>query len=542
MKGAHAAPLSIEPSTGTSTERVACARLSPRTQRTQTKPCKPMAFKAPLAVALLASALTASASADVLIMKDGRIFEGFKLAQTDDSVTVTLKAGTIDVKMDLVDIVLIDGKEIEFNPQTDEEKEKFEEGWVHFNDKWTKISNAKRAIEKELKQRLKDAKEDVKRAQWGKRYVTETKYFEWNHTTPMRVTQRFIDSADAYYKVFKKDWKIKRDKGKEKLKINFYANRKDYHTGSGAPGGALAYFMFLGDYDLCAFYDRLDADFTEQVVFHELGHYLHKLIDEEFNYPHWPGESLSEYYGGAAFEDGKLQVGLIHNGRLATIKGEMERGDKIELKKMITTRGFEDYTWGWSFVHYLMNQKEHADNFKKFFIGLAKDRTVKRQRDGRNLKNVSGEEVLRYFMETMKIADEDELRELEKKWYDYINEELDFSGDNALIWEAKTAKNLGERKRAAELYKKAFKEGMDSAPASAHYDYYQLLGNSTSEEAMKHLRMAVQKAPLTATFRYRLGDTLSDKKGKKAEEGAMHKALAIELDPEVDRNMFVFQF
>lgn len=487
---------------------------------------------------------TSEIEGDVLIMKDGRIFTEFGLEKKDDLVLVSLEAGTIEVDGGLVEMVLKAGQEIEFNPVTDEEKKKFEKGFVRLGDKWIKAKNAERQVERELKERLDQAEDDLAHQEWRNKYETETKHFQWYHTTPMRVTQRFMDSADAYYDVFKKDWKIKRNKRKPKLSINFYNDAREYQQVAGAGAGALAYFMFLGDYDLNAFYDRLDPDFTEQVVFHELGHYLHKLIDEEFKYPHWPGESLCEYYGGARFNEdtGKLEVGLIHNGRLATIKSQMGEGTKYELEKMITTQGFEDYTWGWAFVHMLMNDKKHRGNFKKFFLGLATDKKVRRERDGWNLKRVSGQEVLRYFMECMKIPDKDALRELEKQWYEYIEEDLDFDGENALIWEAKTAKNLGERDKARELYKKAFAQNFDGAPASAHYDYWNLMTNSDSAEGIKHLRAAVEKAPLTALFRYELGNLLSERKGKSQEEGEMQMAIAKELDPEIDRNAFSFRF
>ncbi len=473
----------------------------------------------------------------ILIMKDGRIFTEFGLEQGTDHVEVTLEAGKVEVANELVEIVLKEGQEITFTPQTDEEREKYEKGFVRFNGRWIKTKTAQRAIEKELKSRMEQAEEDLAHQEWRNKYETEAKHFRWFHTTPQRVTQRFIDSSDAYYDIFKKDWGIKRNKRKPKLSINFYNAEAEYQQVAGAPPGALAYFMFLGDYDLNAFYDRLDPDFTEQVVFHELGHYLHKLIDEQFNYPHWPGESLCEYYGGARLNEatGKLEVGLIHNGRLATIKGQMAEGEKIELEKMITTRGFEDYTWGWSFVHMLMQDKSRRKNFRKFFLGLATDKKVKRERGGMNLKTVSGEEVLRYFMECMKIPDRDALRELEKEWYTYIDEELDFDGENALIWEAKTAKSLGERDKARDLYKKALSENFDGAPAKAHYEYWRLMEEQEGSEAIKHLRAAVKKAPLTPRYRWKLGGIL-EKKKKTKEEGAMNKAIAQELDPRVERS------
>lgn len=506
-------------------------------------------FAAPL---LIASALAGSrlddGPGDILVLKDGRIIDGFEMEQAEGHVTVELKAGTIEIKDALVDVLLEKDKEISFIPQTDEERERFEKGYVRYEGKWTKLRTAKSKIEKAVEERIEQAEEDKKHEMWKDRYITETKNFQWQHTTPLGTTQRFIDACDAYYDIFKKDWKIKRDKKKPKLPINFYTDRKEFNRGAGGSGGMLAYFRFVEPYDLCAFYDRLDPQFTEQVLFHELGHYLHKLIDEDFKYPHWPGESLSEYYGGAKWDPDKkkLEIGLVHNGRLATIKREIADGKKIVLRDMITTRGFEDYTWGWAFVHMLMNDKKHEKNFKKFFLGLATDKSVKRERQpGLNLKFVEGEEVLRYFMECLKLEDMDDLRQLEKQWYDYINEELEFTGKNALIWEAKTASSLGEKKRARKLYEQAFEEDMESPLAKAHFDYAQLLrgAGSKGDKRTIHLRAAVEKAPLTAEYRWVLGQELSRSKDEAEKaEGEKMMAIAKELDPYISQSILYLDF
>ncbi|MEM8709694.1 MAG: hypothetical protein AAGG01_01980 [Planctomycetota bacterium] len=483
---------------------------------------------------------------DILVLKDGRIVDGFEMEQKDGHVVVQFEAGPIEIKDRLVDSLLERDKEIAFVPQTDQEKEMFEKGFVRFEGKWTKIRTATKKIRKAAEEQIELAIEDRKHERWKDRYITETKYFQWQHTTPKATTQRFIDACDAYYEIFKKDWKIK-GKGKYKLPINFYTDRKEFNRGGGAGGGALAYFRFVEPYDLCAFYDRLDAQFTEQVLFHELGHYLHKLIDEDFKYPHWPGESLCEYYGGAKWDPDKkkLEVGMIHNGRLATIKREIDEGKKIKLRQMITTRGFEDYTWGWSFVHMLMNDKKHAKNFKKFFMGLATDKKVRRNRDGLNLKAVEGEEVLRYFMECMDLEDESELRELEKTWYTYIEEDLNFEGENALIWEAKTASSLGEKKRARELYEEAFEESMETPSAKAHFDFAKLLRSAKGkkQDRITHLRAATEKAPLTAEYRYALGQALKTfKEEDKKKEGEVQMAIAKELDPYIEQTMLFISF
>ena len=501
-----------------------------------------------LLAGLLTNAPSEDEAGDILVLKDGRIIDGFEMEQGDGHVIVELKAGNIEIQDNLVDVLLEKDKEISFIPQTDEERKQFEKGFVRYEGRWTKLRTATKEIKSAVAARIDQAEEDKKREQWKDRYITETKYFQWEHTTPLGTTSRFIEACDAYYEIFKKDWKIKRDKKKPKLPINFYTSRKEFFRGGGVSGGVLAYFRFVEPYDLCAFYDRLDPQFTEQVLFHELGHYLHKLIDEDFKYPHWPGESLSEYYGGAKWDPSakSLEVGLIHNGRLAVIKREMADGKKIKLREMITTRGFEDYTWGWSFVHMLMNDKKHQKNFKKFFLGLATDKNVKRTRGaGLNLKNVEGEEVLRYFMETMKIEDMAELRELEKTWYDYINEDLEFAGENALIWEAKTAASQGEKKRARKLYEEAFEESMETPLAKAHFDYAQLLRSVSSkkDERLTHLRAAVAKAPLTAEYRFALGkDLAKSKKDEEKEEGEKLMAIAKELDPYINQTIEFIDF
>ena len=502
----------------------------------------------PLLVAgLLTTASLEDDPGDILVLKDGRIIDGFEMEQAEGHVLVELKSGAIQIEDRLVDVLLEKDKEISIVPQTDEEREQFEKGFVRFEGRWTKVRTATKAIKRTVAARIEQAEEDKRRQQWKDRYTTETKHFQWQHTTPLGTTNRFIEACDAYYEIFKKDWKIKRDKKKPKLPINFYASRKEFLRSGGVGGGTLAYFKFVEPYDLCAFYDRLDPQFTEQVLFHELGHYLHKLIDEDFKYPHWPGESLSEYYGGAKWDPSSksLEVGLIHNGRLATIKREMADGKKIELRKMITTKGFEDYTWGWSFVHMLMNDKKHQKNFKKFFLGLATDKNVKRTRGAIGLKFVEGEEVLRYFMECMKLEEKADLRELEKEWYDYINEVLEFSGENALIWEAKTASSQGEKKRARELYEEAFEESMETPLAKAHFDYAQLLRSvkSKKKERFTHLRAAVTKAPLTAEYRFALGKELAKSKDddEKA-EGEKLMAIAKELDPYIDKTIGFLDF
>jgi len=476
------------------------------------------------------SSAATSVGENYLLLHDGRVVKGPEMAQKEGFVELTFAAGAVQVPNEQVLALLLADQEITIQPRSEAERAQFEKGFVWMDGRWERTRSVRRAAEKYAAQRLAAAEDALEHNEWYKRYIEESKHFRWEYTVPTFVAERFKRSADAYFDVFAKDWKVKRDKTKPKLLINFFANPKEFHRTSGAPPGALAYFMFLGDYDLCAFYDRTDADFTEQVLFHEIGHYLHKLIDEDFKYPHWPGESLAEYYSGAAFneETKKLDVGLIHNGRLATIRREMADGTKIQLRRMMTTQGFEDYTWGWAFVHMMLEDERYAKSFRKFFIGLATDRNVKRERSGFNLKAVEGAEVLRYFKECMGIKDEAAFDALESEWYRYI-ESLEFAGENAKVWEAQTASRLGERSKAKRLFEEVFKENEAGAPAKAHYDYARLV---TGAKRLEHFERAVTKAPLEGTYRYMYGLELLN--AKRETEGKREIALAQEIDPTID--------
>ena len=230
---------------------------------------------------------------------------------------------------------------------------------------------------------------------------------------------------EAYYNHFKKIWRLKRDKRKPKLPVNFYRTSKQYQRVAGAPPGALAYFRFVEPYDLNSFYDRLDPVETEMVLYHELSHYVQKLIDEDFKMPHWPGEGIAEYYGGSLYDDdkGKLAIGLIQEGRLAEVKEDISKGDYLTIRDIVTKQAYTDYTWGWALVHFFMNDKKMAKGFEKYTTGLARDKGVKRVQFAFGLVTVTGEESLRYLLECLDV-EPDELPDLDQRFHDYVVNEL----------------------------------------------------------------------------------------------------------------------
>ncbi|MEM7518085.1 MAG: hypothetical protein AAF368_14330, partial [Planctomycetota bacterium] len=353
--------------------------------------------------------------------------------------------------------------------------------------------------------------------------------FRWEFTIPRHVWDRYSDSLEAYYKAFTKDWRVKRDKRKKKLMINFFGDRKEYHRTSGAPGGALAYFMFLGDYDLCVFYDRLDGDSTEMVLFHEASHYLQKLINEKFRYPHWPSEGIAEYYGGSLWdaEKKKLAVGLIQEGRLTEVQNDISLGKYITLDSVITEEAYTDYTWGWTLVHFLMNDKRYRKGFEKYFVGLANAKGVRREVGTFELRYVKPAESLRYFRECLGVKSDEAFAELQREWYDYIENVLKLESTSGLEKAALSAKQGGKPLRAKRLYSEALEAG--STNAMAHHHYAQLLKDESPSKARDLWEKAIELDPLVGTFHFQLGRLQKDK-----DERKRMMALAKELDPEVD--------
>lgn len=480
---------------------------------------------------LALAALSLPVSADVLLLGDGRIIEGPKMEQKEGFVEVHFENGIVNVNDDLINSVIIEGAP-DFVPETDEEKVKFEKGLVPYQGKWVKVSKRTKLIEKQIAAELAAVEEAKAHSEWGNRYKAETKNFRWEYTLPQHIAEDLQARLEAYYSAFAKDWRVKRDKRKTKMMINFFSDAKEFNRTSGASGGALAYFMFLGDYDLCAYYDRLDPEGTVMVLFHEASHYMQKLINEDFKVPHWPGEGLAEYYGGARWDakKKKLTVGLLQEGRLTEVQSDISVDKYMSLVDVVTKDAYTDYTWGWTLVHFFMETPKYNKGFKKFVTGLANAKGVKRTSGAFNLKFVTGEETLRYMQECLKIGSDEQLKEVEDEWYTYIKEELSFNSSSGLEKAANSARRSGKPIRAKRLYKEAFAAGEVSAVG--HHNYARMIQYKDKSGAKSHWKKAIEKDPLVGTFYNALGRL--ELNGGDKEEGERLQALALELDPSID--------
>lgn len=492
--------------------------------------------------------LAAPAAADVLLLKDGRILDGVALSRADEVVTVHYENGDVAVPEKLIRECVLEKADEAYEPKDEKERKMLDKGYVRFDDKWMSRSRRDKLVQKRLDEH-RERIEDMKATrEWRNRYTEESEFFVFEANIPRHVFEYFRDLMDTYTREFFKMWKIKKPRDLPKLKVKFFNNYEDFIQITGMSPGVLGFFVIVPPFELNMFYDRLDPRYTEEVMYHEAGHYLQRLVDVDFSYPHWPGESIGEYFAASEWdnEEKTLTFDLLHEGRLAAIQQDIANDKWQGLRDMLVgcnDRNFNDYSWGWSFVHFLMSKPATKKNFQKFIVALARGRDIDRINTsvGRHpLKTVEGDEMLAAFMKYMKIKSEEDLSKWETDWHQYIENDLEISSIRGYEMAAKRAEMSGRTVRATSLYNKAVMAGTDKA-VTYHYYARLLEADDDYDNAYKMWSRAVELDPLTPDFYIAWGETLIRKgDDEQKEEGKRLLRLAHEIEPDnyyLERNM-----
>ncbi|MFT5285000.1 MAG: tetratricopeptide (TPR) repeat protein [Planctomycetota bacterium] len=502
-------------------------------------------------VLTVAFAATVSvASADVLCLKDGRIYQDIDVSRDGANFVINFENGIVKVDGEQVlEAVLLN--DTGYEPKSDEEREMIASGKVLFDGKWVSVSRRDKLLSKRLEEQQELVDEMKRTSVWRNRIHEETKNFAFEVTIPANVFEELRDLVEIYFASFAKTFKVKRPRSIPKLPLRWYSDYDQFLQVSGMPRGVMGFFTFVTPLDLNLFYDRLDRKGTEEVMYHEVGHFLHKLFDVDFKYPHWPGESLCEYYAASTYDPvkKKLTTGGIQEGRLTQIQNDIARGEWIHVKEMILgcqDRNFEDYSWGWSFVHYLMSNKKYAKKFTKFFPAIALAKDIKRVRQQFTpkiaLKTVEGEELLRAFKKYMGFKTDADLMELEKEWHEYITSELVVASATGLADAAYRNYRSGRPKKALRLFGEAVEAG-DLRAIDLHR-YADLLNDEgEKEKAITTWRQAIAADPLTAEFYVSLGESIlsgANDDDELEKEGRRLLKLSLEIapdDPQVEKRV-----
>lgn len=478
-------------------------------------------------------AFVAPARADILLLKDGRILENVKLARVEGAVTVKLANGEVRVPEALVlELVFDDPAAYQSATTSAEDSTKLAEGLVPFEKKWMKPEERNALVAKRIELARKRVEERKAKLLWRNRHIEKTKSFEFESTVPPEIFPRYRDLMEIYFTDFAKRWGIKRP-GSGKLKVCFYGDRASFQRTGGAGAGVLGYFRHVEPWELNIYYDRFDPRGTELVLFHEANHYLQQLLDPKFDMPHFPGEALAEYYGASRYDEKKksVETGLVHDGRLVEVRTEMDGGRKMTIAELVGGDGlYEHYTWGWSLVYFLMNQKGLDSKFQKFVLGLVKDKDVVRVPGAHGSTTVEAGEVLKAFRRFLDLDKDEALAALEQRWHAYVAG-LQLQSARGLEAAAFSAANTYPARpiKARRLFSEAIAAGSTN-PAAYHRYAGLLVDNEEYDQAFAMWEKALLLDPLDAGLYAGMAEAHS-RRGQRDEAQRLAR-LAREIDPD----------
>ncbi len=444
-------------------------------------------------------ALFAAPGEDVLCLKDGRVVDGVAMERREDGILLRYQNGDVLVSHDLVQDAVL-AADLEAPPADDEEALQRKNGMVRFEGKWMPEKKRAELLRKRVEDRQKAIQEARAHSQWGQRYIEETRNFRYEFTIPPYVFAEYRDALEAFFAKFSKTWKLETPRDKVKLPVNIYADRKTFNQVGGVSGGVLAYYRFIKPWDLNGYHDRLDPEYSKQVFYHEFTHHLQQLVDLDFSYPHFPNESVAEYYGASRWdpETKQFTTGMLQEGRLWEIQADIAAGEPMTIERLITTeRAYEHYTWGWSLVHFLMNHAKYKPRFERFFLALSKGKGVRREEVGMdNLRTCTAAEVWRVFQQELGLKSADDVRKLETEWREAVDALIaantSVSGKEKAAFKAK---ETGRKLRAKRFFQEAIDAGSRN-PRVFHEYADLLLEDGKRDQGLATLQRAIALDPL----------------------------------------------
>ncbi len=484
-------------------------------------------------------ALASTASADTLILRDGRIVDGRTIDEKEGYYVIHFELGEVEVPQIMVADYFKDGGEEAYEPQTEEQKKRWEKGQVPWKGRWVSKTRRKSLLKKERKAHKLRIEQVAERRHWRNHATVETKNFVFKHMLSDERFEGFKALFETYYSVFTKEWKIRPDRKFGKPTINIYQDKETFLQVGGVQAGVAGYYA-PATRDLNIYYDRQRERFTIDVMFHEGNHMLTHMIDEHVWYPAWVNEGMAEYYGASEWDpiEEVMTVGGLQSARLAVLWAQIEDEQHQELEPLIRMPriGAIQYAWAWSLCHFLMSSPKYEKGFRKFFTALGRGRKVDRDlmAGGGRTRVIPADEQIKHLKKYLKIKD---LDQLEREWWDYIDEQLKLEGDD-IDWEGAgwIMDIYGERKKARVFFKRAIQAGSTSAFVFFGYADLQYQ-RGKPKVALKYAPRALELDPLHGRARFLIGKSKFSTGAE--EEGLEIMKFAVEIEP--DDPMMLFE-
>ncbi|HZO10118.1 MAG TPA: hypothetical protein VFC77_12105, partial [Myxococcota bacterium] len=184
------------------------------------------------------------------------------------------------------------------------------------------------------------------------------------------------------------------------------------------------------------------------------------------------------------------------------------------------------YTWGWSLVHFLMNDPRYTAKFQRFFTSLPDSKGAEKiSINFGNFYTIREEDVLAAFVRELGLKNADGVRRLEVEWHDYVEGKLHLVSRSGLEKAGFAAKAVDRKIRATRLLKEAIAQGSRN-PLAYHSLAEIYAEDGKRSDAMETWKKALEIDPLNGAIYARMAFFLPD--GEKAERQRL-QALAAEL-------------
>jgi len=428
----------------------------------------------PLRLTVLGYLLCAGAAAqDSMQLVDGRFVTGPRMVRSGEGVTLHYHSGEILVPAALVKSAAVSENSGDVVEVSAADRERLDQGLVNFEGKWMQPTKRDQLVEKRTESVKARIAEAMAHAKWNNHYKDNSKYFEFHYTIDPDILADWSELMDVYYKTFSKYWgNLRPPRGFGRLEVKFYHNHDYYDqvTGMRGTGG---YFRFVPPLELNFYYDRLDHEWTMNVMFHETNHYLVWLIAPKYKMPTWISEGLAEYYGASVWdpETKTLELNGILEGRLANVQQDIRNDNWMGCEELLRTshQGYSGrhYAWGWTFIHFLMNDRNYAKRLKRLVRALPKESADKRPLSfpGWNMSEHTPDASVKLAMKYLKVTD---LTALEKEWHEYIKQLAPASGHGYFKF-GESALGDGMPIKATRQFETAIEKGYESPMLYVRY-------------------------------------------------------------------------
>jgi len=433
------------------------------------RPLRRQLLRVPLAVTSL---LLPVAAQDSLQLKDGRFVSGPKMTRTAAGISIHFDAGDVSVPKDMVKVASVSASDTAAEAETPEAQRNREKGLVEFEGRWMRPDARDALLAKRNEEMQKRIAEAMEHSNWAHKYETESKFFAFEYTIDPEIMKYWADLMDGYAANFMNFWRVRQSTSQGKLRVMFHHNPEKFYELTGMPEGVGGFFRFVPPLELQFYFDRLDEDWTMNVMFHETNHYLLWLVDPHFRWPPWLGEGLAEYYGASVWnkDSKKLDVGGLLEGRVAQVQQDILEDKWVTLQELTTQPhpiGGEYYGWAWTFAHFMLNSK-YKDAFRKFVVGLPKDGTLKTTRESfgeYSMVWAPPDQVQSALKRELRVKD---LTEIDKQWHGYIKNLKPSSGRGYFTF-GRTALFGGMPIKAKRMFEIALEKGYKTPQVYSYY-------------------------------------------------------------------------